>query len=240
MLSELAMEDIKILAAEGISLSPSEIVRLNELGLRVECSSESSDVMACPRVGWAGTVPVYQPTIQVDEWAETYAKRFSADEDSYWSLFLFACCHAVIRGFFQRECMRTPEGIAVEVKKWRDGLPVTNEQLQTAFQYAYTGGYPGCDVAPVPSEKELKEIAERKEPDKKLGAVEEAIAAGLSLSIDDMNVLTSSYLWSIVNRHYANKGYSGSASNVRQQSEYIRTLAAIKKDHLDKKALADG
>lgn len=232
MLSDIAMADIADMERQGIRLSPAEVVRLNELGLRISRCADAADVVACPRVGWAGSVAVHEPTLQVDEWAGTYAARFADDDDSYWSMYLFACCHATSSGFFSRPCMSDPSGIAEEIKKWRADCPATNAQLQAAFEYAYLGDDPGSDVAPVPSEKEIERKKEGLPPPPRPRVSDEMIAAGLSLSLDEMRMMTESRLYSILLKWYANKGYGAKPSTVRPHAEYIRTLAAIKAAHM--------
>lgn len=240
MLSNLAMSDISALEAQGIRLTPAEIVRLNCLALRLERSTTAADVTACPRIGWADCVAVYEPTQQVEEWIDTFAARFAADEDSFWSMFLFACCHARVVGFFARPCMATPSGIKREIKRWRATCPATKAQLQVAFEYAYLGDDPGADVVPVPSEKELQRANAGTPQPPTPSAIDEALAAGINLSLAEMRTLTESQLYAVLTRWHANKGYTAKWSSVRAHAEYIRTLSAIKSAHVVVKEAANG
>lgn len=54
MISKMAMEDIDSLAAEGINLTPQEIIRLNAFGLKVEKGTDAAEQFALPRVALLG------------------------------------------------------------------------------------------------------------------------------------------------------------------------------------------
>jgi hypothetical protein len=225
MVSELAQADIAELEAQGIRLALQEIIRLNELGLRCERGARSADVAASPRIGWAASVPIHEPTSQVEEWMEDYAERFAADDDSYSAMLLFACAHAREQGFFDRSELHSPRGVREEIKRWKKTAVATKREFAVALHYAVYGDDPGADVVPVSSEK-----AGHEEPG--LSALDEAISAGLGLSLAELRTLSTSRLYAIIGQHYRNAGFSdGKQADVRRHAEYVRTLAAIRAAH---------
>jgi hypothetical protein len=235
MLSELAIGDMDDLAAKGILLSPAEVVRLNELGLRCERGAHSADFMATPRIGWAGNIAIHEPTPQVEEWMSDYAARFATDDDSYASMLLFACAHARTGGFFDRAEMQSPRGIRAEMQRWRKNISsATARQLAAALDYAVYGADAGVDVVPVappPGKEKPKQPV--------LSAVDEAIAAGLSLSLSELRTLASSRLYTILDQHYRNAGCEENKQcSVKAHAEYTRTLAVIVSAH--EKDLSNG
>lgn len=239
MLSKFAKGDFSDLEAQGIRLTPEEIITLNELGLRVERAATSADINACPRIGWAGNVPIHEPTLQAEEWMDTYAARFAEDEPSYWSLFLFACAHATRPGFFADPSLHTPEGVQAAADAWRASCPATRDQLDAAFAYAYLGSDPGADIIPEPdhskssppnSPNSLPPLNSPSPPSP--SPIDSALALGLGLSVAELSTLTSNRLYAILSKWYANKGYSSKHASIRPHGEYIRTLHAIKARHL--------
>lgn len=231
MISQYAMDDIKDMEALGIHLTPSEIVRLNELGLRLERSATSADVNACPRIGWAGEIAVYEPTVQVEEWVRNYALRFAIDEASYWSMYLFACCHALDAGFFNRPEMHIADGVQAEIDMWKSSLTATKAQLEEAFSYAYLGNDAGVDVIAEPSEKKPSKPTSE---EAYYSAVDSALSSGLSLSVEEMQTLTETRLHAILRRWCISKGFGEKNASAKPHGDYIRALSAIKKAHAKK------
>jgi len=235
MLSKMAIEDIEDLEGAGCNLSPSEIIRLNALGLKVERASNAGDILAAPRIGWAGDVPIYEPTIQSEQWIDIYAQRWWGDNgDAITSALLFACAHARFKGFFARPEMLTPESVCEEMRKWHQSLTCTEAQLQHALAFALFGNDANSREYPEPRETEETEDAEEDETsteDIREYAINEAIAAGLGLSIEDIKGLTQSRLYSILRAYHRNQGIDSKASNLSAHADYFRTLIAIKKAH---------
>lgn len=65
MVSEMAREDIEGLMAEGCVVHPSDVVRLNALGLKLEKLPDFR-LAAMPRIAVIGDVVLRQPTIAQD------------------------------------------------------------------------------------------------------------------------------------------------------------------------------
>lgn len=68
MVSEMAMEDVEALCADGIEVPPREVVRLNALGLRVENAAHAPYLHAIPRAAELCGVLFREPTIGAEVW----------------------------------------------------------------------------------------------------------------------------------------------------------------------------
>ena len=237
MISEMAMGDISDMEAEGLSLCPSDIIKLNELGLRVERSANSGNIMSAPRIGWAQDIPIYEPTLQSEAWIDTYPMRwFAQDAETYTSCLLFACAHAQTRGFFQRPEMLDRASVVNAIQDWHKCLPVTSEQLRTALQFALWGNDSGSDIYPEPSERQTeKEVTETATADLRQLIIDELIASGLGLSLSDMQLISESRLFGILRKYQRNQGVVSKEANLKAHAEYARTLLVIKTKALEAK-----
>ena len=137
MLSEMAAEDIKYLEGLGVTLTPCQIVRLNDLALRVTHGKASADFLHAPRVAWIGTEHVFhEPTIAMCMWLRDYASQWwSGDKMLIATAWASSQCR--VRGVFDRYTdKRTAER---EIKKWRKTLVCTERQMLAAIMYVIEG-----------------------------------------------------------------------------------------------------
>ena len=137
MLSEMAAEDIKYLEGLGVTLTPGQIVRLNDLALRVTHGRASADFLHAPRVAWIGSEHVFhEPTIAMCMWLRDYASQWwSGDKMLIATAWASSQCR--VRGVFDRYTdKRTAER---EIKKWRKSLVCTERQMLAAIMYVIEG-----------------------------------------------------------------------------------------------------
>lgn len=137
MLSEMAAEDIKYLEGLGVTLTPGQIVRLNDLALRVTHGKASADFLHAPRVAWIGSEHVFhEPTIAMCMWLRDYASQWwSGDKMLIATAWASSQCR--VRGVFDRYTdKRTAER---EIKKWRKSLVCTERQMLAAIMYVIEG-----------------------------------------------------------------------------------------------------
>ena len=136
MVAELAKGDWLDLQAQGFNPTLEDFDRLNQLALKLMNGAETTTANF-PRIGWAGDVPFYQPTMQVFAWYHTYAERAAANEETKSTLWAFALAHARIPHFFDR--LTTPEEIDKAASAWVEKLSVTREEVFRACKYAAIG-----------------------------------------------------------------------------------------------------
>lgn len=137
MLSEMAAEDIKYLEGLGVTLTPGQIVRLNDLALRVTHGKASADFLHAPRVAWIGSEHVFhEPTIAMCMWLRDYASQWWSG-DKLLIATAWASSQCRVRGVFDRYTdKRTAER---EIKKWRKTLVCTERQMWAAVMYVIEG-----------------------------------------------------------------------------------------------------
>lgn len=136
MVSELAQGDWEDLRARGFNATLEDFDRLNCIALRLKDGAETT-CANFPRVGWAGDVPFFEPTIQVFAWYHGFAVRAAANVETEKTLWAFALAHAREPHFFDK--LTTPEAIDKAASEWAAALPVTREEVVRACRYAAVG-----------------------------------------------------------------------------------------------------
>lgn len=92
MTSNLAMEDIQALIDEGCTVRPSDVVRLNALGLKLEKRPDFR-LSTLPRVALCGGVLFTQPTIEQDMFLDKMFQVFSRDDGTKLALEAYVLSH---------------------------------------------------------------------------------------------------------------------------------------------------
>jgi hypothetical protein len=177
MLSEMAKEDIAYLTGKGVKLSPGQIVRLNDLALLVERGPEAASFVHAPRVAWAGSTPVYEPTIQMHVWFESFARVWWCGNSLTLAL-AWACAHADRKRFFLR--WRDERATRMELERWQRSLDCTFDQLNVALDYALNGAASADDAQSAPDAPPAVDGCPYAD------IVSDAVAAGLGLSPDEL------------------------------------------------------
>jgi hypothetical protein len=136
MVAKLAKDDWEELRAQGLNPTLEDFDRLNQLALKLVEGSETT-AANFPRIGWAGDIPFYQPTMQVYLWYHTHAVRAAKNEETELTFWAFALAHARVPGFFAELC--TPAQIDKAVSAWVASVNVTREEIVRACRYAAVG-----------------------------------------------------------------------------------------------------
>ena len=136
MVAKLARDDFEDLRAQGLNPTLEDFDRLNQLALRLTDGAEMTSANF-PRVGWAGDIPFFQPTLAAFTWYHGYAARLASDDETANTFWWFALAHAREPKFF--DALRTRDEIEAAVKSWAESLPVTRDEIVRAARYAVTG-----------------------------------------------------------------------------------------------------
>jgi hypothetical protein len=92
MTSQLAKEDIEALIDEGCVVHPSDVIRLNALGLKLEKRPDFR-LATLPRVALCGGVLFQQPTIGQDIFLDELCQVFNQDEGTILALEAYVLAH---------------------------------------------------------------------------------------------------------------------------------------------------
>lgn len=137
MLCEMAARDIEYLEGIGIKLTPYQIVKLNDLALKVMRGRSAADFIHAPRVAWIrGEHVLHEPTIAMSMWLRDYASQWW-EGDRLLNATAWASAHCHTLGFFDDKTdKRTVEKA---VTKWLRSLHCTADQMLCALLYVVEG-----------------------------------------------------------------------------------------------------
>ncbi len=191
----MAQEDIELLQSQGITLTIEQIVTLNALGLRAERGPEAADLVRAPRVAWAGSTPIYEPTIAAERWLDTFGLHWwhgrSAVLCTAW-----ACANCAAPGFFVD---KTDERrVRSLIEQWQDGLDCTVGQLFTALSYVVDGADPDPSETPTAAPFAFDGCPYQ-------SLISDALAAGLGVSAGELSQYPRRILADILHRWLLNQ-----------------------------------
>lgn len=228
MVADLARGDFEDMRAEGLNPTLDDFDRLNQLALRLEDGPETTPANH-PRIGWAGDVPFHEPTACAIMWLQDYAAHVKCDAETRQAFFYFACAHATDPSAFN--ALETPRQIEKAVKGWLRSVPCTEREMARACHYA-AWGYDDAVAAPSPMKLEYLHRSGKSAAAANLERLERVMAGAASscgLSYLDLMAQTPSRLNALVVAAQVEAGATVSRDMAKAQTEYMMTLAEIRK-----------
>ena len=225
MISELARGDYEDMKAQGLNPTLEDFDRLNQIALRLKEGAETT-CANFPRVGWAGDVPFFEPTLAAFAWYHGYAVRTAANAETENTLWAFALAHGREPRFF--EGLKTPDEIEKAVGEWAAALPVAREEVVRACRYAVRG-FDDAEAAKAENGNP-RYRADRSEAAKNLARVEEqlrAACAALKCPPDALMGETQTRLAAICEAAAVEAGRPMSRDEARLRADYDLTLREI-------------
>jgi len=225
MISKLARDDYEDLKAQGLNPTLEDFDRLNQIALRFTDGAETT-CANFPRVGWAGDVPFYEPTLAAFAWFHGYAVRVAKNEETEFTLWAFALAHGRERGAFA--ALTTADEIEKAVGKWVASLDVTREEVLRACRYAAVGFDDA--VAAKAENGNPRFRADRSEAAKNLSRVEEqlrAACAALKCPPDALLCETQTRLAAMCEAAAVEMGKAVTKDEARLRADYDLTLREI-------------
>lgn len=153
MISRLAKQTVEKWQGEGLKPTFEDVVRLNELGLRIERDSSAFEVASVPRCSFLGDDVLWEPTIGKRIWLEQAQRLVREDYESQLYLVAFALnCP-------DRELpdLSSLKELKKAVVKFRDEVLIhfTERQIMTAVDIALRGESPDLDPADAKAATEI-------------------------------------------------------------------------------------
>lgn len=144
MISKTAMEDLKALRADGYRPTDEEVVRLNDLGVRIEKGRDTTPANM-PRVAFAGNVVLHEPTVGSETWWEDYGRDSAMTSQGRFNAYFFMLANA--RRVERLNSLTEPKAIRKAVAEWKKTCAATENELWRAMMWVKYGpegpGEPG-------------------------------------------------------------------------------------------------
>lgn len=225
MVSNLAKEDWLDLRAQGFDPTLEDFDRLNQLALRLTDGAETT-CANFPRVGWAGDVPFFEPTVQAFAWYHGHAVRSAANEETENTLWAFALAHARTPHAFDE--LATTKEIDRRVRAWADSLPVTREEVLRACRYA-AHGFDDAEPA-APDGQAVTRRADKSEAARNLANLDRVLVeacAALHVAPDALMTETPSRLDRLCSAADVELGRTPTRDEAQLRADYDLTLREI-------------
>lgn len=190
MLAQTAKIDLAALRAAGYKPTDEQVIRLNDLALRIERGQETTPENH-PRIAFAGNAVLHEPTIGAIEWWMSFGKRAANDPEDLLHIYFFMMAHA--RKLKVLEELETPEDIMKATKAWMKRVEATDSELLRAMIWAK------CGDGDVPQPKSSLASSLDSDTSLDLAYANLIAAAGLTHMLpDDLKTLTNSALTSML------------------------------------------
>lgn len=225
MVSELARGDWEDLAAQGLAPTLDDFDRLNSLALRLTDGAETT-AANFPRIGWAGDVPFFEPTVQAFAWYHEVAGRTSPDGAAAGLLWAFALAHGRTPRFF--DGLARPDDIDRAVEAWSKGVNATADEIARACRYA-ARGFDDAEASR-PDSDAVRRRADKTAAAENLAELERVLAracAALHATPDALKTETPSRLERLCEAAAVELGRPLGRDEARLRADYDLTLREI-------------
>lgn len=229
MISAMAMRDIDALRADGIEVSPRDIVRINALGLKVERAPRAAEFVAVPRLAFLGDTSFREPLIGDEEWLSIVGLSYNLDDPETETLVLAACLSTPPELLPNPRDRKTVGNLLKRFKRGQVQF-FTRAQLSAALEYAMYGNDATSGESAPPREARPRESEDVREPMPLwAGVLRDGVALKLG-SLEELRQLTTSQLYALVQYAIEIKhgGKLGDAAKSTPLGDYMRTLESIR------------
>ena len=118
--------------AAGYEPTDEEIIRLNDLAIRIERGKETTPANM-PRVAFAGNVVLHEPTIGAVEWWNDFGRDAAFTSNGRLMTYFFTLAHARNLDFLNT--LQKPKDVRAAVKKWKKSIDATQDELWRAMMW---------------------------------------------------------------------------------------------------------
>lgn len=237
MTSKLAIEDIEEIIRQGGTVSPSDVIKLNALGLKIT-DDPTYELAALPRAASLEGVLFKQPTIEQDMFLDDAARVYNADKSTILALEAYVLAHEEV----EWKELRTPKLFAVKVGAWvKANLgKVTADQLRRVLDYCLYGVDPDTGEMPVLMADEKEQIKSGIGTDKSWALAKYLHATSIGIDSPAALRATSPQLAAMIERAYLINKIPMSNKDTSATAEYYMTLDDVKKRAFEKKEVTNG
>jgi hypothetical protein len=136
MLTATAKNDLAALRQQGFNPTDEEIIKLNDLAVRIEQGKETTPANM-PRIGFAGNVVLHEPTIGAIQWWNDFGSDAAFTSKGRLMTYFFMLANA--RRLDYLLSFKTPKEIRKEVRSWKSKINATDKELWRAMMWVKFG-----------------------------------------------------------------------------------------------------
>ena len=156
MVSKLAQQQIEEWWSQGLKPTVEDIVKLNELGLKVENGEEMFSFSRCPRVCWLGDTIVREPTVAKRLYIDQAMRYFADTLDAK----VFVVVWALATPDSELPALEDMKKIEKAVTDFRDRVLIkfTDTQIVSVVDWCLNGSKPDYDSMDDGKKREVDEV----------------------------------------------------------------------------------
>ena len=255
MLSAMFRRDFASFEAQGLRMTPEDVVRLNALALRVRLSATAPRSAHLPRLvfmprdsAWRVPLTLREPTVAHDLWLEEAARYIDCADDRN---FLWLHAYALSRPAERLPDAFSPPRLVRAVYRFaaKRLCRFTREQLGAAVEYCLYGANWTAGEMPGADRRDRKEAERYPATDDPaahsptLGALADCRALRIPLDLDDARRLTASELaetvhaaLAIAHRFDADAARADALADYCRARDEIRERLAAERGETEKSA----
>lgn len=186
MLSKMAKNDLMSLREQGYQPTDEEIIKLNDLALKIERGKETTPANM-PRIAFAGNIILHEPTIGSMQWWNDYGQDACFSNKGRLMTHYFSLFHA--KDVEYLNTLTKPCDIRKAVREWKKTVDATEDELWRALCWVKWGN---GDMDENPNKEKILSSIDDQEQMDMLWMTVIASAGSLGLTPDDLKTTTKS------------------------------------------------
>ena len=186
MLSKMAKNDLMSLREQGYQPTDEEIIKLNDLALKIERGKETTPANM-PRIAVVGNVVLHEPTVGSIQWWENFGKNASYSDEMKMMVYYWTLTYATEVDYLNK--FKSHREIFKEIKNWSKKLTCTEEQLWKGLLWVKFGG-----DNENPNDQKIKEILDDEQTMNYIWSIVLKVSSSTGIKVEELMTRTQTEL----------------------------------------------
>lgn len=182
----MAKNDLMSLREQGYQPTDEEIIKLNDLALKIERGKETTPANM-PRIAVVGNVVLHEPTIGSIQWWENFGKNSSYGDEMKMMVYYWTLTYATEVDYLNK--FKSHREIFKEVKNWSKKLTCTEEQLWKGLLWVKFGG-----DNENPNDQKIKEILDDEQTMNYIWSIVLKVSSSTGIKVEELMTRTQTEL----------------------------------------------
>ena len=182
----MAKNDLMSLREQGYQPTDEEIIKLNDLALKIERGKETTPANM-PRIAVVGNVVLHEPTVGSIQWWENFGKNASYCDEMKMMVYYWTLTYATEVDYLNK--FKSHREIFKEVKNWSKKLTCTEEQLWKGLLWVKFGG-----DNENPNDQKIKEILDDEQTMNYIWSIVLKVSSSTGIKVEELMTRTQTEL----------------------------------------------
>lgn len=182
----MAKNDLMSLREQGYQPTDEEIIKLNDLALKIERGKETTPANM-PRIAVVGNVVLHEPTVGSIQWWENFGKNASYSDEMKMMVYYWTLTYATEVDYLNK--FKSHREIFKEVKNWSKKLTCTEEQLWKGLLWVKFGGDNDN-----PNDQKIKEILDDEQTMNYIWSIVLKVSSSTGIKVEELMTRTQTEL----------------------------------------------